>query len=100
MEAHQDGTNTLSPCSQSAAQPCLRLPLCPLRLCPRVEAHEDGTYSLFYKDGEGKEGSIRAGRVMMATGRRPSTQNIGLEVGKDGMGWAGGVGARDMRIQV
>lgn len=99
MEAHEDSTCTLSPCSQNTAQPCLRLPFCPLRLCPRVEAHEDGTYTLFYKDGEGKEGSIRAGRVMMATGRRPSTQNIGLEVGKDGMGWAGGVGALDVRIQ-
>ena len=39
----------------------------------------DGTLTVHYKDVHGAAGEIRAGKVMFATGRKPSTRGLGLE---------------------
>lgn len=40
----------------------------------------DGTSLLNYRDKHGEEGSLAVDQVMFATGRKPSTKGIGLEV--------------------
>lgn len=45
----------------------------------RIELSADGSYVLHFTDKEGKEQSLKAGKIMMATGRKPSTRGIGLE---------------------
>ena len=37
-------------------------------------------FTVHYKSGGG-ESSVRAGKVMFGTGRKPNTRGIGLEVG-------------------
>lgn len=54
-----------------------------------IERGPDGTYTLKYKDKHGVEKSLNAGKIMFATGRKPSTKGIGLEVSAG----AGGGGA-------
>eukprot|EP00887_Chlorella_sp_A99_P002348 scaffold10.g2348.t1 len=45
----------------------------------RIEPAEGGLFTLHYTDRAGQEQSITAGKVMMATGRRPNSRGIGLE---------------------
>ena len=46
----------------------------------RVEKMESGEYTLVYKGSDGVEASIVVDAVMMATGRTPRTDGLGLEV--------------------
>ena len=66
---------------------------CPLR---RVEKGEGGLLTLKYNDANGQGDSVTVGKVMFATGRKPNSHNIGLEVrawrrGERG-GWVGVLG--------
>ncbi|KAL6746806.1 glutathione reductase [Haematococcus lacustris] len=45
----------------------------------RIEQQPDGSKLLFYKDSTGQEQSMTAELIMMATGRKAKTKNIGLE---------------------
>lgn len=45
----------------------------------RIEKHADHDYTLFYKDNDGQEHSLKCALVMMATGRKPRLRGLGLE---------------------
>ena len=63
----------------------------------RLEKHGEGDLTLHYTDGTGAAQSLKCGLVMMATGRKPRVDGIGLEVrvwGGGGGGWGGGGGVR------
>jgi len=46
----------------------------------RVERREDGALDFTWKDGNSAEHTMAVDQVMMATGRHPKTQQLGLEV--------------------
>ena len=46
----------------------------------RITKDDDGMFTVHYKSKEG-ESTVRAGKVMFGTGRKPNTKGIGLEVG-------------------
>jgi pyruvate/2-oxoglutarate dehydrogenase complex dihydrolipoamide dehydrogenase (E3) component len=45
-----------------------------------VEKNEDGSFTVRYEDKHKQAGSVVVGQVMMATGRRPNSSSLGLEV--------------------
>lgn len=49
-------------------------------LSPRIVKRGERDYVVTYKSGSGAEETLEVGLVMMATGRKPKTQGIGLEV--------------------
>lgn len=56
---------------------------------PRIVKHGEGRYTLHYTDRGGAEASLDCGLVMMATGRKPNVEGLGLEVGGEGRGEEG-----------
>ena len=48
--------------------------------CCRLEKQQDGTILFFYSGPDGSVKSIKAGLVFFGTGRKPSVDNMGLEV--------------------
>ena len=51
---------------------------CPL--LSRITKEEDGMFTVHYKPKGQEESSVRVGKVMFGTGRKPNTKGIGLEV--------------------
>ena len=51
---------------------------CPL--LSRITKEEDGMFTVHYKPKDQEESSVRVGKVMFGTGRKPNTKGIGLEV--------------------
>ena len=47
----------------------------------RLEQQQDGSVLVHYSNPEGNIKTIKAGLVMFGTGRKPSVDNMGLEVG-------------------
>ncbi|WIA38411.1 hypothetical protein OEZ86_001737 [Tetradesmus obliquus] len=45
----------------------------------KIVKHDEGHYTVSYKSPDGPEQSMEVGLVMMATGRSPRTQGLGLE---------------------
>ena len=46
----------------------------------RISKDDDGMFTVHYESKEGAS-TVRAGKVMFGTGRKPNTKGIGLEVG-------------------
>ena len=46
----------------------------------RITKDEDGMFTVHYKSKDKEESSVRVGKVMFGTGRKPNTRGIGLEV--------------------
>lgn len=63
--------------------------------CGRIVKAGEHQYVLHYTDGSGAEQSLPCALVMMATGRKPRVDGIGLEVRSGG--WRRGGGGRKER---
>lgn len=49
----------------------------------KIERAGDGQYMLYYRNMNGELDNITVGKIMFATGRKPSSRGIGLEVSLD-----------------
>lgn len=66
--------------------------------CGRIVKAGEHQYVLHYTDGSGAEQSLPCALVMMATGRKPRVDGIGLEVRSGGWRRGGGGAQRAARM--